>query len=104
VFYIDLGTVSPLKFVVIRRTKPKELAVLRHRSGEEIRKGDQVPFQGNPAEVELVAHDPDDPESSWHVKEHGGGVSILDPKVSSRTFIPGDQLEDYEDLEFVSRK
>jgi TPR repeat protein len=30
-------------------------------------------------------------------------VLILDPRVSGRTFIPKDQLDDYEDLEFVSR-
>jgi hypothetical protein len=28
---------------------------------------------------------------------------ILDPKVSGRTFIPTDQLDDSEDLDFVSR-
>jgi hypothetical protein len=37
------------------------------------------------------------------MKEYGGGVMILDPKVSGRTFIPADQLDDYEDLEFASR-
>jgi len=30
-------------------------------------------------------------------------VMVLDPAVSGRTFIPADQLEEYEDLEFVSR-
>jgi hypothetical protein len=28
---------------------------------------------------------------------------VLDPLVSGRTFIHSDQLDDYEDLEFVSR-
>jgi hypothetical protein len=62
---------------------------LKYRSGEEIKKGDRVCFHGNPAEVELVACDPDDLETAWHVKEYGGGV-ILDPMVSGRTFIPRD--------------
>jgi hypothetical protein len=78
---------------------------LRYRSGEEMRKGDRVLFHGNPAEVELVSfglNDPD-PETAWHMKEFGGGVLILDPMVSGRTFIPRNQLDDYEDLEFVSR-
>jgi hypothetical protein len=77
--------------------------VLKYRSGEEIRKGDHVLFHGNPAEVELVACDPDEPEAAWYMKEFGGGVMILDPKVSGRTFISTDQIDGYEDLEFVSR-
>lgn len=76
--------------------------VLRYRSGEEIRKGDHVLFFGNPAEIELVACDPNDPEDAWYVSEYGGGVMILDPMVSGRTFIPTKQLDD-EELEFVSR-
>jgi hypothetical protein len=77
--------------------------VLKYRSGEEIRRGDHVLFHGNPAEVEVVACDSNDPDAEWFMKEYGGGVMILDPKVSGRTFIPADQLDDYEDLEFASR-
>ena len=76
---------------------------LKYRSGEEIRKGDHVLFHRNPAEVELVACDPNDPEADWYMQEFGGGVMILDPMVSGCTFIPADQLNEYEDLEFVSR-
>ena len=60
-------------------------------------------FHGNAAEIELVALDPNDPEHVWHVREFGSGVLVIDPKVSGRTFIPRDQLAEYEDLEFVSR-
>jgi hypothetical protein len=79
---------------------------LRYRTGEEIRKGDRVRFHGNPAAVELVSFDLSDPnpEVVWHMKEFGGGVLISDPMVSGRTFIPHDQLDEYEDLEFVSRE
>jgi hypothetical protein len=77
--------------------------VLKYRSGEEIRKGDHVLFHGNPAEVEQVTCDPGDPEAAWHIQEFGGGVQILDPMASGRTFIHADQLDEYEDLEFVSR-
>jgi hypothetical protein len=76
---------------------------LKYRSGEEILKGDRVLFHGNPAEIELVAVDPNDPEHVWYVREFGGGVLVNDPKVSGRTFISRDQLAEYEDLEFVSR-
>ena len=37
------------------------------------------------------------------MEEFGGGVLILDPMVSGRTFIPADQVKEYEDLEFVQR-
>ena len=62
-------------------------------------------FHGNPAQVELVSCDPNDPDPqvAWHVKELGCGVLIHDPMVSGRTFISRDQLDKYEDLEFVSR-
>jgi hypothetical protein len=60
-----------------------------------------VRFHGNAAEVELVACDSNDPEAAWHMQEFGGGVLILDPMVSGRTFIPKDQIDEYEDLEFV---
>jgi hypothetical protein len=79
--------------------------ILRYRSGEEIKRGDRVLFHRNPAEVEKVSSDPDseDPETRWHMQEFGGGVLILDPMVSGRTFIPTAQIADYEDLEFVRR-
>jgi hypothetical protein len=60
-------------------------------------------FHGNPAEIELVASDPNDPDAGWLLQEFGGGVMVLDPMVSGRTFIPRHQLQEYEDLEFVSR-
>jgi hypothetical protein len=73
---------------------------LRYRSGEEIRKGDRVRFHGNEAEIEWLAVRADDPE--WHVSEFGSGVMLSDA-ASGRTFIPSEQLADYEDLGFVAR-
>ncbi len=78
-------------------------AILKYRSGEEIRKGDRVLFHGNPAQVGLAASDPTDPEAAWYIQEFGGGVLILDPMMSGRIFIVRDQLDEYEDLEVVSR-
>jgi hypothetical protein len=77
--------------------------ILRYRSGEEIKKGDRVLFHKNPAEVEFVASDPDNPETSWYLQEFGGGAMILDRMVSGCTFIPAGSIAEYEDLEFVSR-
>jgi hypothetical protein len=38
-----------------------------------------------------------------HARDSGGGIMILDPAVSGRTFIPQDALGEYGDLEFVER-
>jgi len=76
---------------------------MRYRSGEEIRKGDRVLFHGNRAMVEVVAVSPAAGEEACLVDEHGGGVMILDPLVSGRTFIHAAQIPETEDLEFVSR-
>ena len=77
--------------------------ILRYQSGEEIRKGDRVLFHGIEAEIGLVACDPTDPEADWYIREFGGGVLILDPLASGHTFVPLAQLDEYEDLRFVSR-
>ena len=74
---------------------------LRYQSGEEIKKGDFVRFHGEPGKIELVAQEPGDRETDWYIEEYGGGVMVLE-KVSGRTFIPTDQLEN-EDLEFIGR-
>ena len=81
------------------------MSALRYRSGEEVKNGDRVLFHGNAAEIEFVACDPNDPDPNvvWHMKESDGGVMILDPLVSGRTFIPSESLDEYEDLELVSR-
>jgi len=80
-------------------------APLKYRSGEEIKAGDAVRFHGNMGEIEFTATDASDPDPAvaWYVKEFGGGIMVLDPGVSGRTFIPSDQIMDDEDLEFVSR-
>ena len=81
----------------------RTFVILRYRSGEEIKKGDRVLFHRAAAEIELVASDPVNPEMIWYIEEFGGGVSIREPKDPNPTFIPADQIGEYEDLEFVSR-
>ncbi|HEY6488533.1 MAG: hypothetical protein WCC26_14500 [Terracidiphilus sp.] len=76
---------------------------LRYLSGEEICRGDRVRFHGYPAEIDFPASDLNDPEHRWFVQQYGGGVMIQDPAVSGCTFIPVDQLKNYEDLVFVAR-
>ena len=76
--------------------------IFRYQSGEEIKKGDRVLFHREPGYIEIVATEPGDPETDWFVQEYGGGVMVVE-KVAGRTFIPADQIEGEEDLEFVSR-
>jgi hypothetical protein len=76
---------------------------LNYLSGEEIRRGDSVRFHGHAAQIEFAASDLNDPEHGWFVRQYGGGVMVNDPAVSGCTFIPIDQLKNYEDLEFVAR-
>ena len=78
---------------------------LKYRSGEDIRKGDRVRFHGRDAAIEFVAWDGTDPDSAldWYSKEYGGGVMIREPIAFGSAFIPADQLNDCDDLEFVAR-
>jgi hypothetical protein len=76
--------------------------ILKYQSGEEIKKGDRVLFHREPGQIELVALELGDPETDWFTQEYGGGGMILE-RVSGRTFIPADQIDECEDLEFVSR-
>ena len=76
---------------------------LQYVTGEEICKGDRVRFHGHDAQIEFAAADLGDPEHSRFVRLYGGGVMVNDPAVSGHTFIPVDQLKNYEDLEFVAR-
>jgi hypothetical protein len=76
--------------------------ILKYQTGEEIHKGDRVLFHREPGRIELVAAEPGDAETDWYVEEYGGGVMIIEA-VAGRTFIPADQIDECEDLEFVSR-
>jgi len=78
---------------------------LKYRSGEDIRKGDRVRFHGKDAEIEFVAWNVTDPDTAldWYINEYGGGVMIREPIAFGSAFIPADQLNDCEDLEFVAR-
>jgi len=71
-----------------------------YQSGEEIRKGDRVLYDGEPGEIELVADPANDPDD-WYVTEYGGGVMVIEPKHFGRVFVT--DAHDDEDLEFVSR-
>ena len=76
---------------------------LRYLSGEEICSDDRVRFHGHNAEIEFAAADLSDAEHGGFVRLYGGGVMVKDPAVSGHTFIPVDQLKNYEALEFVAR-
>jgi hypothetical protein len=72
-----------------------------YRSGQQIKPGDRVRLHGEPGEIEFVADRVDDP-NHWFVKQYGGGVMIVEPKVFGTLFVDA-PVSQYEDLEFVSR-
>ena len=72
-----------------------------YQSGEEVKLGDRVRLHGETGEIELVADPLDDP-NDWYVKEYGGGVMIVEPKVFGHLFVPA-PVGQCDDLEFVSR-
>jgi hypothetical protein len=76
---------------------------LRYVTGEEMRNGDRVWFHGHAAQIEFCACELNDTEHCWFVRLYGGGVMVHDPAVPGSTFIPVDQLKNYEDLQFVAR-
>jgi hypothetical protein len=53
-----------------------------------------------PGVIEFVADPVDDP-GNWCVKEHGGGVMTMEPKIFGRLLVS--DTANYEDLDFVSR-
>ena len=73
-----------------------------YQSGQQIMSGDRVLLHGEPGEIEFVA-DPAQDHNNRYVTEHGGGVMVREPKVFGWLFIGG-PVNDYEDLEFVSRR
>jgi hypothetical protein len=80
--------------------------ILKYLTGEEIRKGDRVLYHGEPAEVEFAVTDASDPETEWYFGEFGGGLMIVqpvEPKSFGSVFISACDIDDTEDLEFVSR-
>jgi hypothetical protein len=76
--------------------------IFRYQSGEEIRKGDRVLFHREPGQIEFVVSSLGNPETDWFMQEYGGGIMIQDG-IAGSTFIPSDQIDECEDLEFVSR-
>jgi hypothetical protein len=76
---------------------------MKYPSGEDICKGDQVLFHGEPGEIEYLAETPTgDPVIDWNLKHNGPGVMILEPKFFGRVYLSDSEAA--EDLVFVSRK
>ena len=73
-----------------------------YKSGEEIRPGDRITFDGHPGKVEFVVAEPTgDPAMDWFLEEYGGGVMVIDEQIGS-VFVGIEVLEEGP-LRFVSR-
>jgi hypothetical protein len=72
---------------------------LTYASGETVLKGGRVRYAGKTGAVEFVAQD-DDPDTSWYVKQFGGGCMIaVEP--FGRIFL--ESTADDEHLELLGR-
>jgi hypothetical protein len=61
-----------------------------------------VLFHGEPGEIEYVVNGfVGDPEIDWHMRDHGEGVLIREPKVFGLVYTREEVID--EDLVFVSR-
>ena len=75
---------------------------MKYQSGDDIKKGDRVLFNGAPGEVEFIADKlVGDAAMDWYFKELGPGVMILEPKRFGRVFLH--DTENAEDLVLVAR-
>jgi len=73
-----------------------------YNSGKEIRKGDRVTYHGAPGHIEFIAEKiTGDPGIDYYVKEHSGGVMIVEPKSFGRMFLHDTEID--EDLVLVAR-
>ena len=72
-----------------------------YSSGEVVRLGDRVLIHGEAGEIEFIA-DPAENPDDWYVKEHGGGIMVLEVKVFGRIFISKPKTDEH--LTFVSRQ
>ena len=61
-----------------------------YQTGAEIAEDDLVVYDGNPAQIERVA-DPTSSPKDWDVKQFGGAIMILEPKVSG-VFVHGTDI------------
>ena len=70
---------------------------------EEIRQGDRVSYHGESRGIKFVAEQSaGDPGIDWHVKEFGGGVMIIEPKLFANVFVH--DIENDEDLFVIARR
>ena len=72
-----------------------------YSSGEEVRPGDRVLIHGEAGAIECIADAAENP-GDWYVKEHGGGIMVLELKVFGRIFISAPETDEH--LTFVSRQ
>jgi hypothetical protein len=74
----------------------------RYLSGDEVERGDQVRYHGQPAKVEFVVSDrTDDPMVDWYVDEYPGGGFMISADGFGRVFLTLDDID--EDLEFIAK-
>jgi hypothetical protein len=77
------------------------MKIYRYTSGEEVRDGDHIRYNGEPGEVRFVIFDKTgDSAADWYVERFGGGL-MIEARSFGSVFLAEGDID--EDLEFTSR-
>jgi hypothetical protein len=76
---------------------------VNYQTGEDVRAGDRIRYHGEPGHVEFVATEKDG-EHDWYVDEFPGGGAMIQAETFGSVFIHAAEVQEDEDLEFVSRR
>ena len=78
------------------------MTIFRYVSGDEVRRGDQVRYHGEPGEVQFVASEKvGDAAMDWYLDEYNGGGFMISAENFGRVFLTSNDID--ESLQFVAR-
>ena len=78
------------------------MTTFHYVSGDEVRRGDQVRYHGEPGEVQFVVSERvGDAAMDWYLDEYGGGGLMIFTENFGRVFLTSNDID--ESLQFVER-
>jgi hypothetical protein len=78
------------------------VASLRYDTGNEVRPGDRIRYQGQPGVVNFVALEKTgDPSIDWYIDEFRGGGFMIDANAFGHVFVSSRDIRDH--VEFIGR-
>lgn len=79
------------------------MSSFRYKTGQEVQSGDHITYHGESGVVDFVVKNKtDDPALDWYLQRFPGGGLMIKTVTAGSIFIT--DLDDEEDLAFVSRK